>query len=622
MRIKSLLFAIALYGLSTMSADAAKSAGIVRSFTQPDGTTISVQLLGDEHFSWYQTPDGILLKRADKAFYIATITSDGKLQPSSLLAHDLERRTEAEHQLAKAQKRALFFSKASQAKHASTRAISGYPSADNFCPHTGTVKIPVILMEYPDKPFTQLSETKSTKEIFDSYFNSNKTYSYSDNSLGGYSSVAQFFYDGSMGKLSFEFELFGPYTAIHKHDYYGKEGGKEFELIKEAVHRADSVIDFTRYDTDQNGKVDMVYVLYAGTGANLSNNDKDFWPKCYYGINIETEDSISINVIGGANELVREKSEKETAIRAGIGVTCHEIGHGIGLPDLYWTRSDDPIDADGYTDYNNCGPEGWDLMDGGENLYNGIWPCQFTAWEREILGWLDVQELTEPTHITLYPLNKKEGSACRVTNPENANEYYIIENYAPDEWNEYVNRRYGSGLMITHVNTSAAGLSMSPNNTYGKPNVTILPADNYILALYSNGKTIRYRGQVVTMPSARDIDENNKRPFYESYYYPEMKGDPYVGSKSSAPVNYLAAYKNYTGEEMATRFPITDITRNDDGSISFKFMGGEVSAIGQLTDTKRIDSRVYTLEGREVKGNQSSLPQGLYIQNREKKLIR
>ena len=101
-----------------------------------------------------------------------------------------------------------------------------------------------------------------------------------------------------------------------------------------------------------------------------------------YRIFFHNEEGKIVNVIGAANELAVDDYDGEP-VRAGIGVFCHEMSHGMGLPDLYWTLSYRPRDEYGDVDFDNCGPEDWDLMDGGENLYNGMWPCQYTAWERE-----------------------------------------------------------------------------------------------------------------------------------------------------------------------------------------------------------------------------------------------
>lgn len=604
------IFCSLLFIMLAVVVWAAKSTGVVRVWQQPDGTTIRVRLMGDEHVSWYQTVDGIMLKRVDKAFYVAEISADGMLKATDILAHNPGQRSKQETALAKMQTPQLFFTAANRMEEAKSRAIDGYPNKNSYSPHSGKVRVPIIMMNYPDTAFT------FEKEKFEDYFNGTVRTPYSSATrLDGFSSVAEYFRDASHGKLNLEFDLYGPYMADNVHKYYGNDGGKSFSLLQEAVRKADGDIDFSKYDSDGNGKVDMVYILFAGAGANLSGDGDDFWPACWTGIyTINTEDGVAINVIGGASELAISENAEDydgPTIRAGIGVTAHEMSHGMGMPDLYWTSRPFPqmiFEGKSYNDYNNCGPEDWDLMDGGENLSGAIWPCQYTAWEKDVMGWIDVEELDKPADITLYPLNEEGGKAYRVTNPENKYEYYIIERTQFTEWNYYLHRRYGSGMLIFHVNASASGLSMSPNLTYGRPNVTILPADGFILGSYAydeDAPAVPYNGVV--------------QKITEEMFIQDSKGDPYPGLKG---VISLAAYKNYTkidgGKDMVERFPITDIRANDDGSISFKFMGG-TTAIDAIRDkTTYKEGRIYSLDGQYLGTDPSRLPSGIYIQNGRK----
>lgn len=607
--------------IATLSANASKSVFTFVSFPQPDGTHIYVHLAGDKDLSWYQATDGALLVRVNNYFYIAQTNTDGTLTSTGILAHNTDQRTTEETALIAAQDQSLFTKAADEKLNTRRKAIANYPGS-YYAPHSGEVHIPVIMMEYTDVKFIKQGAELTAQ--FDEYFNgTQKTPHSSETRYDGYSSVAQFFRDASYGSFNPVFELYGPYTSDKNHDYYGHKNGdtRKLELFKDAVHKADNDIDFTQYDSNNDGRVDMVYILYAGAGANLSQDNNDVWPACFSTAgSYTTADGMKIGILGGANELAIKDHPTIGSPRAGVGVTCHEISHGLGLPDLYWTLKTPPTDPQGYVDYNNCGPEDWDLMDGGENLYNAMWPCQYTAWERDIMGWLKIEQLTQPTTVTLFPLNKEGGKAYRVTNPANKNEYYIIENYQCDEWNKYIANQYGTGLMITHVNATSSGLSMTPNNTYGKPNITILPADGYILASYSAGRTIQYKGNVVTMPASTETETlpnggtRNKWRYY--YYNPECKGDPYPGSQN---VTSLAAYKNYTGEDMVTKYPITDITKNEDGSITFNFMGGsEPTAIVNTNSPAEEDNAIYTLGGIYVGNDASSLPRGIYIRNGKK----
>lgn len=128
--MKKILTTILLIVAAT-SVWAAKSAGLIRKFVQPDGTQISVRLLGDEHFSWYQTTDDVLLVRDGGRFLIADVTPEGALRSSGILAHDLNERTVVEMTVASRQDRALFFAAGDKALSES-RGKSKYPLTSYF----------------------------------------------------------------------------------------------------------------------------------------------------------------------------------------------------------------------------------------------------------------------------------------------------------------------------------------------------------------------------------------------------------------------------------------------------------------------------------------------------------
>ena len=530
------------------NAWAAKSAGTRMLVFQPDGLAVTIQLLGDENFSWYQTVDGALLVREEATYYIARIENN-ELVSTGILAHDECDRTAEENAAIAAQDKDKFFAQANNSVRSRRNAIARLDRTE-FSPHMGEIHIPIILFNYNDMQFT-LGDGDKAKlyEVFEEYFNGETKTPYTvETRFQGYSSVRQYFVDASNGKFTPVFDLYGPYEASHEHYYYGKASGRTSYMLKEAIRLADPDIDFSKYDSNNDGNVDLVYILYAGTGANLSGNRDDVWPACWYGKSFATQENKTINVIGVANELATNNYFGE-AIRAGIGVFCHEMSHGLGLPDLYWTLNYKPVDVDGNTDFDNCGPEEWDIMDGGENLYNGMWPCQYTAWEREYMGWVDNEELTEAQNITVAPFNKG-GKSYRITNPADPYEFYTIEHSGYDGWNYYLNKLYGSGMLIMHITSSADGLGMRPNNVYGHPNVTVVPADGRVIAWYT------YEDN----PSITLSD------FRES-----IRGDIYPGKDE---VTSVAAFKNYTGEDMAGMFSITNIVQNADTTVSFRFKGG------------------------------------------------
>lgn len=607
--MKKLLSTLLLLVAVSAAAWAAKATGTPFAVEQPDGTTLMVRLLGDEHFNWYQTMDNVLLVRVDGAFYVAKTEDDGTITSSGIIAHNSDSRNAEETSMAKSQDAGKFF-KAASGTHNGMAKASGYPVTGR-CPHMGKVKIPVIMMEYPDRPFSM--DRDSLYREFDDYFNSMAPTPTNKNTRG-YSSIKRYFHHASNGQFELEFDLYGPYMADYpiNHYAYTKEerSTPSYALKQEALDKASADIDFTQYDSNNDGEVDMVYILYAGYGHNIGDHPESIWPHCSWGCNKYAQ-GMKINIIGMSNELVQISETK--SIRAGIGVFCHEMSHGFGMPDLYWTLSDIPKDSHGLPDYNNCGPELWDLMDGGELINAGICPVQYTAWEREAMGWMEFEELNSAKRVTVYPLDDEQGrgKAYVVKNPENTNEYYVIENYTPPSpthwnyalWYNYLGYSYKTpGLIVTHVNGwNGSANTMSPNNTYGKPSITILPADDFILADYSVGKECWYEGQ--------------KQKITSDMYKKDLAFDPYPGL---AEATEIKSYKNYYGEDMGLIYPITDITVNDDRSISFTFIEDDI-ATGINDVRKKIDdANIYSIDGRCLGNDASLLPHGIYIRNGRK----
>lgn len=600
--MKKYIISIALT-LITTAAFSAKATGGVKMVQQPDGTTLMIRLMGDEHLNWSQTLDGVVLTKVGKAYYVASINEDGTLMNSGLLAHNIDTRGAVETRMAKAQNRKAFFMAEEKTGLASRAGASGYPYS-NSCPHNGKLKIPVIMMQYPDKPFVL-----SNDELND-MFNGEDTRPMTNSpSLRGYGSARKYFNDASNGKFDPEFVLIGPYTAKNNHDYYGNKNTTGYQdLLKEAVNKAiDHNVDFSQFDSNNDNYVDLLYVLYAGTSANnasYGDDRNDIWPCCYNGYYINANGKI-IKIGGVSNELLWEAKHPEgngKNARAGIGVFCHEMSHGLGLPDLY-RSSDNRKDAHGYTDYNNAGPEDWDLMDGGENINGGVWPVQYAAWEKEVMGWIEIEELTEAASVTVYPLDGDNGKAYKIRNPNNPNEQYIIETFQTGYWNKClasIQTDGRPGLNIMHINAPSG--SPVPNSVYGHPNLTMLPADGFLLASYSIDETIWYKGQA--------------QKITRSMFYEDAKGDLWPGNQN---VTSISDFKNYTAADMVNECSITNITPNSDGSVSFDFKGG-TTAISNV-ESQRNDGAVYTIGGTCVGKAVTGLKPGVYIVNGKKRII-
>ncbi len=461
---------------------------------------------------------------------------------------------------------------------AQTRAFGDLKYKPPHVLHEGRVHVPIVMVDFPDRKFTFLKE-----QLYDLYMGQHPVEERPVTASGisgyGYGSAQEYFFENSFGKLDFEFDFYGPYTLPRNHEYYAQYSGTTLaRVLYDAFPLIDDDINFAKYDNDGDSICEIVYFLYAGTGAQSSGNNDDIWAKCGTATNKhKTKDGIILNRVGVNNELRLPEGnvdlEDGRALINGIGVFCHELSHGLGLPDLYYTSSSWP-------NWDNIGPEDWDLMDFGFNVRNEFWPMPYTAWERMIMGWIEAEELTNTQDVTVWPLNDEagRGKAYVVRNPANRDEFWTIENIPDNGW---YSGMYGGGkgIIIMHIDYSDKTFDVyeKPNSTYGKPRCTVIPADGRIISSYYLNKK-HPDGTIIT----------------SSIYIDNLRGDPYPGSTGTTS---LAAYHNYAGEEDLVNFmPITDIRLNDDGSVSFHFRG-DPTGINELYP-EDADSPVYDLHGR------------------------
>ena len=108
--MKKILLSIAFALLGISSSFAAKAYSAPITVIQSDGTQLTIYLHGDEHNNWMTTADGALLQQVGNNYYIAEVTSAGKLKATKCLAHNANRRTTAEAKAIKNQDKQRFLS--------------------------------------------------------------------------------------------------------------------------------------------------------------------------------------------------------------------------------------------------------------------------------------------------------------------------------------------------------------------------------------------------------------------------------------------------------------------------------------------------------------------------------
>jgi hypothetical protein len=193
------------------------------------------------------------------------------------------------------------------------------------------------------------------------------------------------------------------------------------------------------------------------------------------------------------------------------------------------------------------------------------------------------------------------------------NEYYLLENR---QWNGWDIGLPGKGLVVYHVNYLASRWSGNTvNNTMNARNFHLIAADNrdyqswddYLIA--SGAKT-----QYASSGHMNNLHLSGAP--YPLANEEEILNDSLTDTSVPASIVYQA---NPKGALFMSK-SITDIVQHDDGTVSFKFMGGDSIPDGIIsltsTPSPKGDVNIFDLQGRRV----NATYRGLVISNGKLKL--
>ena len=365
-------------------------------------------------------------------------------------------------------------------------------------PSTGTLKNLVILVRFQDHNTRILP----TVEDFEIMFN-HKGEDNDHHDLAPTGSVRDVFRVNSYGKLILESEIYGWVDLPEPESYYaaGKSGFATPEY-QEALHSAMdalrddfNIFDFSQFDGNNDGKIDMVTLVHSGFAAEFNGADEDgtensdrIWShhrklqrkhRWHPDPNNKNTEAY-VYQYGTVPALYGAKGSEIGR----IGVTCHEIGHAIGkdgnrrvlgnrhsqvvfsflltrcslllyvsfsgLPDLYGTSQGNGIGSYDFMSNHWGFPPYFYLSQ--------LYPPILSPWTKIQAGWLDpiVIDKSGTFDITASQLSDQ---IYKINMDDEGIEYLLIENRQAIGFDSFLPQ---GGLAIWHIDEEASNVEGYP----------------------------------------------------------------------------------------------------------------------------------------------------------------
>jgi M6 family metalloprotease-like protein len=356
-------------------------------------------------------------------------------------------------------------------------------------------------------------------------------------------SVSGLYSEMSRGTFTFSGSVLPWLSLPEPSSYYepsaadDKYGNVIFFLFH-ALQLADPVVDFGQFDNDgpdgvpnsgdDDGLVDVAAFVYPTVAKSCGGDATGIWPhRSSYSAQLWMHQgdfsaySTADAAAGGGfikvdDYIIQSGLRCDGSSIMGTGTMSHELGHALGLPDLYDVDPNDGTDSEGIGHWGLMGNGSWNRQTS---------PAHMSAWSKDRLGWLSVTTVASNTAVTL-PAVQGSGQVVRVNAPETS-EYFLLSNRQRQGSDAYLHE---PGLLIWHIDPAKADASGN--------NVNVDPTHKGVDLEEADGRDdldfSRNRGDASDpFPGATGSTE------FTSATYPSS--DSYAGSFCSVGVRSISA---------------------------------------------------------------------------------
>ena len=369
----------------------------------------------------------------------------------------------------------------------------------------------------------------------------------------GWNSVSSYYSTSSFGKLKLSFDIYDtPVTMPNNYsnyDYSTETSDGSIDILNYVLNSIDPSVDLSKYDTNDDGYIDAVYLIYSAP-IDYESDDSIYWAFVSWHFESAEYDGVMAHyyLFAGVDFMYEdvEGSESEYAIdglKLNASTYIHETGHLLGLDDYY-----DYNDGTGSDEGLGCS----DMMDstvGDHNVYSKL-----------MLGWVNPTVVTSTQTLTIDS-STETGRFIMVLLDYNGtyfSEYLLIDLYT------------ATGLNEMHANQPYSLLYFDANDEYERS--------------AAFGARIYHVSSSINKHFSDDYysftDNNNSLSENALIRLVEADGDENFESDTSDEGYHFASSNDlwHTGDKLSEIQP--NYTRNDGKALNFDISFDSVSADG------------------------------------------
>lgn len=445
------IFTVLMIGMYGSIVGAVPAAGVMLEYSQPSGETFKAALYGDEKLNWVVSETGeVIVQDKDKYWKFAEKIK-GKIQPSK---YKYSKAGQKPLEVIKDKDIIIQIKKdpkiVNSSKSTTSSTETSLPESDSsnlvLSSTTGSSqKIIALLVEFSDVKM-KYSEAQWSNQFFGTTGSTvNSYYREVSNGMFSFASVEETAGTVNDGIIKVTLNYKHPNTG-------GNIGSANQKIVTDALTAANPYINYAAYDTNGDGKISTtelhVVTIVAGYEAAYGGGvSPTVWAHRW---------ATSVTLDGKYLSYYTQQGEVHYDHMATIGVLAHELGHDLGLPDLY--------DYDG----SSLGVGIHSIMAGGSwassGGYPGNSPTHFDAWSKAKLGFITPTVVSSGGGYTVKSFDTGQYNVLKVPT-SNSNQYFLVENRQNAGFDKGLAKSVKSwGIAIWHIDESIL------NSNYWRPN--------------------------------------------------------------------------------------------------------------------------------------------------------